>query len=251
MTKSLELPGASPPGPTGGLTAPPDPQLFQATASGHCVRAFGMPYYLKFDLLLGDKFLRDNNFVIDYREQVLRVHGVTVDPSKVNSVKTFPIPTRKKDVRSFLGLTDLSLQYEFYTDAYTYGLGAVLAQETDDGEAVIAYASRILKPSEAKFAVMQKEVLGIVRPLKYSYPYLYGRHLTIDTGHCPQKLLKTIDDPNNLFARWISEIQGYDFDVIHRPGKPHGIADALFRCPAPEDLLTVTTSNVLQLQRQD
>ena len=144
---------------------------------------------------------------------------------------------------------DCSLQFKLYTDACDYGLGAVLAQETDDGEAVVAYASRILKLSEAKYAVLQKEALVIVWALKYFYPYLYGRHFTSVTDHRPLKWLKTMDAPNNLFARWISEIQGYDFDVIHRPGKLHGNADALSRCPVQDDVLAV--SNLAQLQKQD
>ena len=144
---------------------------------------------------------------------------------------------------------DCSPQFKLYTDACDYGLGAVLTQETDDGEAVVAYASRILKPSEAKYAVLQKEALVILWALKYFYPYLYGRHFTSVTDHRPLKWLKTMDAPNNLFARWISEIQGYDFDVIHRPGKLHGNADALSRCPVQDDVLAV--SNLAQLQKQD
>eukprot|EP00794_Sanderia_malayensis_P011438 gene11438-biopygen9117 len=104
--------------------------------------------------------------------------GVTVDPAKVSSVKNFPIPQNKTDRTKdadnvfqelknclisapVLQCPDVSLQFKLYTDACDYGLGAVLAQETDDGEAVIAYANRILKPSEAKYAVLQKEALDV------------------------------------------------------------------------------------------
>eukprot|EP00794_Sanderia_malayensis_P003906 gene3906-biopygen3342 len=175
---------------------------------------------------------------VKFLGHIVSEEGVTVDPAKVSSVKNFPIPQNKTDVRSFLGLTGYYRRFiadyasrskplfKLYTDACDYGLGAVLAQETDDGEAVIAYASRILKPSEAK-------------------------HFTIVTDHRPLKWLKTMDAPNNLFARWISEIQGYDFDVIHRPGKLHGNADALSRCPVQDDLLAVATGDVIQLQKQD
>eukprot|EP00794_Sanderia_malayensis_P018342 gene18342-20185_t len=201
--------------------------------------------------------------LVKFLGHIVPEEGVTVDPAKVSSVKNFPIPQNKTDVRRFLGLTgyyrrfianyasrskplvdltkkkrlfqrtkdadnvfqelknclisapvlqcpDASLQFKLYTDACDYGLGAVLAQETDDGETVIAYANRILKPSEAKYSVLQKEALGIVWALKYFYPYLYGRHFTIVTDHRPLKWLRTMDAPNNLFARWISEIQGRD-----------------------------------------
>ena len=57
---------------------------------------------------------------------------------------------------------DFSSRFKSCTDVCDYGVDAVLAQDTDDREIVIAYASRILKPSEIKYAVLQKEVLGIV-----------------------------------------------------------------------------------------
>eukprot|EP00112_Aurelia_sp_Birch-Aquarium-sp1_P012429 Seg2613.2 transcript_id=Seg2613.2/GoldUCD/mRNA.D3Y31 product="Transposon Ty3-G Gag-Pol polyprotein" protein_id=Seg2613.2/GoldUCD/D3Y31 len=146
---------------------------------------------------------------------------------------------------------DFSLPFKLYTDACDYGIGSVLAQETEDGEIVIAYASRMLKSSELKYAVLQKEALGIVWSLKHFYPYLYGRHFTIVTDHRPLKWLKTMNAPNNLFARWISEIQAYDFDVIHRPGKLHGNADALSRYPVKDEVLEISANDFSKLQRDD
>ena len=131
---------------------------------------------------------------------------------------------------------DFSLPFKLYTDACAYGIGAVLAQDTPNGEVVIAYASRLLKSSERKYGVLQKEALGIVWSLKHFYPYLYGRHFLVITDHRPLKWLKTMTAPNNLFARWISEIQSYDFEVKHRPGRLHSNADTLSRYPlAGED----------------
>ena len=54
--------------------------------------------------------------------------------------------------------------------------------------------------------------------------------------------------PNNLFARWISEIQSYDFDVIHRPGKLHGNADYMSRYPVQDDLMAVIDLRDAQLE---
>ena len=44
------------------------------------------------------------------------------------------------------------------TDACDYGLGSVLAQDFEDGEAVISYASRQLKPHEIKYAPLQRKL---------------------------------------------------------------------------------------------
>ena len=98
---------------------------------------------------------------------------------------------------------DFSLQSKLYSDASNYGIGSVLAQESEDGESVIAYASRMLKPSEIEYGVLQKEALarGIVWSLKYFYPQLCGRHFTVVTDHGPLNWLNIMTAPNNLFAR--------------------------------------------------
>jgi len=162
---------------------------------------------------------------------------------------------------TILKCPDFSLPFNLYTDACDYGIGAVLAQETPDGEVVIAYASRLLKSSEKKYAVLQKEALGIVWSLKHFYPYLYGRHFTIITDHRPLKWLRTMTAPNNLFACWLSEIQSYDFEVRHRPGRLHSNADTLSRYPfkgedkpelVPSDaVMTVSKEDFAAIQEND
>ena len=148
---------------------------------------------------------------------------------------------------------DFNLQFKLYADACDYGIGAVLAQETSDGEVVVAYASRLLKSSELKYAVLQNEALGIVWSLKHFYPYLYGRHFTIITDHRPLKWSKTTNAPNNLFAHWINEIQAYDFEIIHRPGRLRSNAGTLSRNPqeGEESLLEISLQKFSQMQKED
>ena len=83
--------------------------------------------------------------------------------------------------------------------------------------------------------------------------YLYGRHFTVVTDHRPLKWLKTMNAPNNLFARWISEIQSYDFNIVHRPGRLHSNADTLSRNPqkGEENLFAISSQDFSQMQRKD
>ena len=66
--------------------------------------------------------------------------------------------------------------FKVFTDAYNYGIVAVLAQDqsgkgkTGEWEVVIAYASRHLSESEIKYSTVEKEALAIVYAL--------------DTFHC-------------------------------------------------------------------
>ena len=41
---------------------------------------------------------------------------------------------------------------------------------------------------------------------------------------------------NQMIQRWICELQGYSFNVLHRSGKSNGNADALSRCPITSSL---------------
>ena len=150
-----------------------------------------------------------------YLGHVVSEEGIHTDPSKIESVKSWPIPKSVKDLRRFLGFTgyyrrfikgfaaiarplndllvghatnptarrksalkptpfkweeeqhksfdtiidkltsppvlahaDCKLPFEVHTDASSSGLGAVLYQNQDGKNRVIAYASRSLKPSE-------------------------------------------------------------------------------------------------------
>ena len=62
---------------------------------------------------------------------------------------------------------DFSLQFKLYSDASNYGIGSVLAQESEDDESVKACTIRLLKSSEISYGVLQMEALGIVWSLKH------------------------------------------------------------------------------------
>ena len=69
-------------------------------------------------------------------------------------------------------------------------------------EVVIAYASRQLKPSEVKYAVIQKECLAIVWGIKHLHYYLYGQpRFTVITDHRPLQWIKRMWPKNQMIMR--------------------------------------------------
>ena len=115
------------------------------------------------------------------------------------------------------------------TDASNLGLGAVLAQIDSKGmERVVSYASRSLTPREKNYSTMEKEALAIVFATQHFRVYLVGHKFQIITDHRALKWLHSIE-PKGRIARWIMDLQEFDFTVAHRPGVSNANADALSR----------------------
>ena len=66
-------------------------------------------------------------------------------------------------------------KYTLDTDASKRGIGAVLSQEQNGNERVIAYFSRSLTRSERNYCVTRKELLAVVKAIEKFHYYLYGQ----------------------------------------------------------------------------
>ena len=120
------------------------------------------------------------------------------------------------------------------TDASLDGIGAVLSQEQDGVEKVIAYYSRALTHTERKYCVTRRELLAVVESVKHFHHYLYGRHFVIRTDHGSLRWLLNFKNPEDQMARWLEDLFVLDFEIQHRPGRQHGNADGLSRRPCTE-----------------
>ena len=116
-------------------------------------------------------------------------------------------------------------------DASDYGLGAVISQEQDGSERVIAYASRVLDNRERRYSTTKKEMLAMVYAIRHFRHYLYGRPFTVRTDHNALKWLQSFKEPEGQVARWLELLAQYDYKIEHRPGRKHQNADALSRNP--------------------
>ncbi|KAL6466836.1 hypothetical protein MHYP_G00246400 [Metynnis hypsauchen] len=111
------------------------------------------------------------------------------------------------------------------TDASDRGLGAVLSQVQDGSERVIAYYSRRLDKAERNYCVTRRELLAVVESLKHFRPYVYGVPFLLRTDHASLQWLMRFREPEGQLARWISRLQEFSFEVVHRPGRSHISAD--------------------------
>jgi transposase InsO family protein len=121
------------------------------------------------------------------------------------------------------------------TDASDFGIGAVISQVQDGQEKVIAYASRTLNKAERNYCVTDKELLAIKHFVEYFRHYLLGQAFLVRTDHQALIWLFSLREPKGRISRWIEILSAYNFSIEYRPGKRHGNADGLSRCPNPRD----------------
>ncbi|EXX59485.1 gag-pol fusion protein [Rhizophagus irregularis DAOM 197198w] len=117
-----------------------------------------------------------------------------------------------------------------YTDASTFALGAILSQKDDDKkERVIAYASWTLNKHERNYSVMELECLAVIWAVKHFHHYLHGQRFTVVTDHAALRYLMNMSNPVGKLGRWLMTLNGYDLEIVNRPGKQHTNVDTLSR----------------------
>jgi len=130
-----------------------------------------------------------------------------------------------------LACPDFNRPFILQTDASAYGLGAVLTQNLEQGERVIAYASRTLNQAEKNYSATELECLVVVWAIRRMRDYLEGYWFTVVTDHQSLKWLQRLESPIGRLGRWVFELQQFDFDIRYRKGALNKVADALSRQP--------------------
>lgn len=124
---------------------------------------------------------------------------------------------------------DFSKPFIIQTDASDIGIGAVLVQEYESGEKVIAYMSQKLTSTQRKYDVAERECLAVLTALDKFRPYIEGIHFTVITDNSSLLWLRNLKDPMGRLGRWALKMQAYDFELKHRKGKHNVVPDALSR----------------------
>ena len=126
---------------------------------------------------------------------------------------------------------DFTIPFRLYTDASNAGLGAILAQQQDGKERIICCASRSLSKSEQNYSATKKECLTVVWGIKNFSNYLIANHFKVYTDLYSLQWLCSMKHESALLHRWATQLEDYDFEVLHRPGENQGHVDALSRLP--------------------
>jgi hypothetical protein len=121
-------------------------------------------------------------------------------------------------------------KYRVECDPSYYALGSILSQQQpDEMWRPVAFASWTMSPAQRNYQVYDKEFLAIMHSLTEWRKYLLGTKHTVEviTDH---RNLEYYRKPQNLTcqqADLVSQLQEYDLELKHRPGRLHGKADFL------------------------
>ena len=120
-------------------------------------------------------------------------------------------------------------------DASSYGLGAVLLQEQENGtRKPVGYASRSMTSTEQRYAQIEKEALATTWACEKFNDFILGKDILIETDHKPLVPLfgsKNLDELPPRIQRFRMRLMKYSFNICHIPGKDLVIADTLSRAP--------------------
>ena len=109
-----------------------------------------------------------------------------------------------------LAYSDYTKPFVLNIDTGGDGLGAVLYQEQDDKECVIAYASLGLRVSECNYPAHKPEFLALKEAVCDKFhDYMYVSKFTVrtDNNHLTYVLTTTILDATG--HRWFAALSGY------------------------------------------
>ena len=122
-------------------------------------------------------------------------------------------------------------EHELRTDASSYAMGAVLYQKHSEANqtGVVLYYSKTLNAAQRNYSATGRELLAAHDSIMSLAHFLIGKRFTLVTDHAALSLLHNQKDPHQRLARWVAQLQAFDFEVVHKPGSAHLDADCLSR----------------------
>ena len=139
---------------------------------------------------------------------------------------------------------DFGKKFYLQADASLYGVGAILSQEGKHLTPTlakqqkpilhpIAYYSATFTQIERNYDIYERELLAVMKALAHWRQYLgwTKEPFVIMTDHANLQYWKLPKNLNRRTARWQADLQEYDYEIRHIPGKENIPPDALSRPP--------------------
>ena len=149
------------------------------------------------------------------------------------ALQAFEDLKKKCMMAPILVFADFKKPFQLETDASGEGLGAVLLQESDDGNYhPVAFASRELKGGEPKYHSSKLEFLALKWAVTEQFhEYLQYQPFTVWTDNNPLTYILMTPNLDALGHHWVAALAGYNMKLEYLKGSDNKIADTLSRLP--------------------
>ena len=98
----------------------------------------------------------------------------------------------------------------------------------------VYYASRKLSQAERNYSTTEREALGMIYSVIKFRHYLLGRKFSFHVDHSSLLYLVSKASLTGKLAQWTLLLQEFEFEIFHRPGIQHAVADYLSRLESGE-----------------
>lgn len=116
-------------------------------------------------------------------------------------------------------------------DASDVAIDAYLFQVIDGVEHPICFYSKRLSPIQKRYSTVEKEAFGLIMAARVFRVYFGSHPITVYTDHSPLQFINNMCNYNNKLLRYRLELQEYNLNIVHRPGRKNVIPDILSRPP--------------------
>lgn len=114
-----------------------------------------------------------------------------------------------------------------------------------------------MSKAEENYAVTELETLAVVWAVSHFHHPIYGHNVKVVTDHSAVRAVLCTLSPSAKHARWWNKVYGcgaQNIEIIYRPGRENGVADALSRAPhlrAPPEGIAEGEVQVSVVQSQE
>ena len=177
-----------------------------------------------------------------YRRYVARFSKIAAPMTKLTK-KNVPFKWTSDQTESFEALKDalttapvlknpeFGMPFKVTCDASDVAVGAVLSQQTPEGERPVAFLSTTLTDTERRWPTHDRELYAVVSALHRWRHYVEGVQTEVLTDHHSLKYFLDQKDLSKRQIRWLEFLQefGNTMTIGYLPGKSNVVADALSR----------------------
>ena len=174
------------------------------------------------------KIAKPLNDLLEGEASKLRAEEVELPPDALKAFEELKLRCMTAPVLVF---ADFKKPFRLETDASKEGLGAVLLQESDDGQYhPVAFASRELKGGEPKYHSSKLEFLALKWAITEQFrKYLQYHPFTMRTDNNPLTYILTTPNLDALGHRSVAALAAYNMKLEYLKGSDNKVADALSR----------------------